>query len=184
MKREFLQNLQVGDKPLPKEVIDAIMEENGKDINAAKAAAVKPFADYEALVEENNRLKGQQAEALVDGMTAAQWKQACQQAALEQEKQLREITFTHTLAGAISAFGGKNAKAITALLDRENLENSENPEAAIRQALEELKKSDGYLFADQTPPPYAFGAGTRYGEKETAPTNLAGALREKFERMN
>ena len=27
MKREFLQGLQVGDSPLPKEIIDAIMAE-------------------------------------------------------------------------------------------------------------------------------------------------------------
>lgn len=36
MKREFLQNLKVGEQPLPKEIIDAIMAENGKDIQAAK----------------------------------------------------------------------------------------------------------------------------------------------------
>lgn len=36
MKREFLQNLKVGDQPLTKEVIDAIMEENGKDIENLK----------------------------------------------------------------------------------------------------------------------------------------------------
>ncbi len=36
MKREFLQNLKVGDQPLSKEVIDAIMEEHGKDIEGLK----------------------------------------------------------------------------------------------------------------------------------------------------
>lgn len=45
MKREFLQNFKVGDQALPKEIIDAIMDENGRDIEAAK----KPFADYEAV---------------------------------------------------------------------------------------------------------------------------------------
>ena len=45
MKREFLQNFKVGDQPLPKEVIDAIMAENGRDIEAAK----RPFADYDTL---------------------------------------------------------------------------------------------------------------------------------------
>ena len=45
MKREFLQNLKVGDQPLSKEVIDAIMSENGRDIEAAK----KPFADYDTI---------------------------------------------------------------------------------------------------------------------------------------
>ena len=52
MKREFLQNLKVGDQPLSKEVIDAIMAENGRDIEAAK----KPFADYDTI-------KGQLEEA-------------------------------------------------------------------------------------------------------------------------
>lgn len=37
MKREFLQNLKVGDQALPKEVIDAIMAENGRDIEDSDA---------------------------------------------------------------------------------------------------------------------------------------------------
>ena len=40
MKCEFLQNLKVGEEALPKEVIDAIMEENGRDITKAKTDAV------------------------------------------------------------------------------------------------------------------------------------------------
>ncbi len=39
MKREFLQELRVGETALPKEVIDAIMAENGKDIQTHKQAA-------------------------------------------------------------------------------------------------------------------------------------------------
>ena len=39
MKRDFLLNLKVGDQPLSKEVIDAIMAENGRDIERAKANA-------------------------------------------------------------------------------------------------------------------------------------------------
>lgn len=45
MKREFLQNFKVGDQALPKEIIDAIMAEHGRDIEDAK----KPFADYETI---------------------------------------------------------------------------------------------------------------------------------------
>ena len=41
MKREFLQNLKVGEEALPKEIIDAIMAENGRDIEAAKTAAAQ-----------------------------------------------------------------------------------------------------------------------------------------------
>lgn len=48
MKTEFLQNLKVGDQALTKEVIDAIMAENGRDVENAK----KPFADYEHIKEQ------------------------------------------------------------------------------------------------------------------------------------
>ena len=48
MKREFLENFKVGGQPLPKEVIDAIMQENGNDIEAAK----KPFADYDTIKQQ------------------------------------------------------------------------------------------------------------------------------------
>ena len=48
MKREFLQDLKVGDQSLPKEVIDAIMAENGRDIEAAVAAHKQELADRDA----------------------------------------------------------------------------------------------------------------------------------------
>ena len=168
MKREFLQNLKVGDSPLSKEVIDAIMEENGRDINAAKAAAIKPYEDYESLRQENDRLK---TEALADGLSAAQWKE-----------KMENQQFENTLNNAISAFGGRNAKAISALLELDNLRQSQQPEQAVAAALEQLKQSDGYLFAEPKPPLYARGTGTRDGARQSAPTDLAGALREKFER--
>lgn len=178
MKREFLQNLKVGDVPLSKEVIDAIMEENGKDINAAKAAAVKPYADYEALRQENDRLKDQAAVA--DGKSAAQWKELYDRAAEEFENRLAGITFQNTLEQAIYRAGGRNVRAITALLDADALRQCEDTQAALSDALENLKQQEGYLFAEPTPPPYARGTGTK--TKEAAPTDLAGALREKFER--
>ena len=168
MKREFLQNLKVGDSPLPKEVVDAIMEENGRDINNAKAAAVKPYEDYDLIRQENERLK---RDALVDGMTAVQWKE-----------RLENQEFENEVHSAISACGGRNAKAITALLELEVLRQSENRPEAVAAALEALKQSDGYLFAQQTPPLYARGTGARDRANPAAPMDLAGALREKFER--
>jgi hypothetical protein len=35
MKTEFLENFKIGDQALPKEVITAILAENGRDIEAA-----------------------------------------------------------------------------------------------------------------------------------------------------
>ncbi len=147
MKREFLQNLRVGDQPLPKEVIDAIMEENGKDIHAGKV-----------------------------------WQEKYNQAVSQHQQQMDEIRFSNTLQMEIAQAGGRNAKAISALLDMDSLRSDANPQAAVKQALGELKKENDYLFSQpQVPPAYASGTGAQNGAPNQTPTTLAGALRERFE---
>jgi hypothetical protein len=180
MKREFLQNLKVGEEALPKEVIDAIMAENGRDITAAKEAAVKPYADYQTIKEENERLKNQQGDALVDGKSAQQWKEAHDKLVTDHKNELDGIKFQNTLDAAITGAKGKNSKAITALLDVEALRGSEDQQTAINAALEALKKDSGYLFEEETtPPPYARNTGVGNPPPEKA-GSLADALREKF----
>lgn len=180
MKREFLQNLKVGEEALPKEVIDAIMEENGRDITKAKTDAVKPYSDYEDIKKERDDLKAQQGDSTVDGKTAAQWKEAHDTAVANHQKELEGIKFQGVLDSAIAAAKGKNAKAITALLDVEALRGSEDQQKAINAALEDLKKESGYLFEEaQKAPPYSAGTGT--GNPPAASTgSLADALRERY----
>ena len=181
MKREFLQNLKVGEEALPKEVIDAIMEENGRDITKAKTDAVKPYSDYEDIKKERDTLKDQQAEGTVDGKTAQQWKDAHDAAVEGHQKELDGIKFQGVLDSAITAAKGKNAKAITALLDVEALRGSEDQQKAINAALEDLKKESGYLFDEGgTPPPYSPGAGTQTQNPTSSVGSLADALREKY----
>ena len=181
MKREFLQNLKVGEEALPKEVIDAIMAENGRDITAAKEAAVKPYADYDAIKEERDNLKAQQNDGMVEGKTALQWKEAHDQAVAGHQKELAGVKFQGVLDNAIVAARGRNAKAITAMLDVDALRESEDQQAAINTALEALKKESGYLFEEGTPPPYAPGTG-KNNPSPAAPETLAGALREKYDK--
>ena len=148
MKREFLQNLKVGDQPLSKEVIDAIMEENGRDIQASK-----------------------------------HWQEKYNQAEAQHRQELAALRFEGLLNQAIRNAGGRNAKAITALLDVEQLRESEDQLSAVEDALEMLKKNDSYLFTeDWTPPPYARGTGAQSCAETNGPATLAGALREKYER--
>ncbi len=165
MKREFLQNFKVGEQPLPKEVIDAIMEENGRDIEAAK----KPFADYETVKEQlseaNKTIEG--FEALdVDGVkkAAEEWKTKYEQAERDHAAKLADMEFSALLDGAITSAKGKNAKAVRGMLadQLDALKASKNQSEGIKAALEALKKDNGYLFEDaQTPPPYAAGTGTK-----------------------
>ena len=143
MKREFLFALM---ENMPKEVVDAIMEENGRDIQTAKQAA----QDWETRYNEQ---------------------------LAQQEQKLAKITFDARLREQILSAGGRNIKAITALLDTEELLSA--PEDALQQAVEQVKQDCGYLFHAPQVPFYAAGTGTAAAEAPKT-ANLADALREKF----
>ena len=174
MKREFLLEFRVGDNPLPKEVIDAIMAENGRDIQKVKAN----FADYEEL---KNQLSALQQDRSFEE-TAKAWEEKYNQAVEDHKQQIAGMAFDRALGEGIVKARGRNANAITALLDVDALKSSENQEDAIEAALETLKKDNRYLFEGDVPPPYARGTGAYNGVQDKHPTTLAGALREKFER--
>lgn len=165
MKREFLQNLKVNDQPLPKEVIDAIMAENGRDIEAAK----KPYLDYDTvkqqLADAQTTIQGFKDQD-IDGIrkSAQDWEKKYNDAVTAHQQELADRDFRQMLETAITGFKGKSVKAILGELGEEQiatLKGSKNQEADIKAALEGLKKDSGYLFdGEGTPPPYSAGAGT------------------------
>lgn len=153
MKAEFLQNFKVGDAPLPKEVIEAILAENGRDVEEA----VKPFADYDSIKEQlRTATEGLEAFKGVDvkdlqGQVAKLTRDLSDQAEAH-KKQLADL-----------AFDGVLKEAIAALLDVDALKASKDQTADIKSALEALKKDSGYLFdSEETPPPYSPLAGTQH----------------------
>jgi len=174
MKREFLLEFKVNDQPLPKEVIDAIMAENGRDIQKVKAN----FADYADIKEALSKL--QQDQSCEEAAKA--WEEKYNQEVEEHKAEIARMTFEKALSEGIVKARGRNAKAIAALLDMDALQESENQPDAIEAALETLKKENRYLFEGDVPPPYARGTGAWNGAQDKSPTTLAGALREKFER--
>jgi hypothetical protein len=161
MKTEFLQNIKIGEQALTKEIIDAIMAENGKDIEAAK----KPFADYEdikgQLTEANKTIEGFKAMD-IDGIKKAadEWKAKAEKAEQDAAAKIADMEFNSLLDTSITTAKGRNAKALRGLLDVDTLKASKNQTEDIKAALDKLKESDGYLFEDtETPPPYAGGTG-------------------------
>lgn len=181
MKREFLQNLKVGDTALTKEVIDAIMAENGKDIESAK----KPFADYDAIKDQLKtaqdglkEFEGVDVKDLQGKITDLQGQLSAKDK--EWQDKLDGMAFDGKVKDAITGMKGKNAKAIAALLDMDALRASKNQEGDIKTALETIKKESGYLFEDETtPPPYAGGTGRtppagKYSAEENAIRAAAG----------
>lgn len=59
--------------------------------------------------------------------------------------------FNNTLSEAIKTAGGRNAKAIMALLNIDELKTSKNQSDDIKKALDAAKESDAYLFGAEEP---------------------------------
>ena len=162
MKTEFLQNFEIGGQSMPKEVIDAILAENGRDIETAK----KAFADYDTikgqLAKAQETIKGFEGQDIEGVRKAAKdWEDKYNQAIADHKKAMDDRDFSDRLNEAITKAKGRNAKAIQALLDVEKLKGSKDQATDINTALEALKKESGYLFEnEQNPPPYAGGTGS------------------------
>ena len=130
MEREFLENFKVGDTPLPKEVVDAILEENGRDIEAAK----QPFADYDSIKEQLQTARdGLKAFEGVDVKDlqgqVAQLTQDLADKEKAHREQLAGLEFDGALKDAITAARGRSVKAVRAMLDVEALRSSKNRDA-------------------------------------------------------
>lgn len=177
MHRDFLRNFTVNGQPLPKEVIDAIMDENGRDIAAAKANAGanggsdgKMFTQEEVnrIVSErlnkergktNNGLKDDERAQLQGEIDRLTGELTAKDAAHKQ--QLADLAFDHTLDAAIKEAKGRDVKAVRSMLDIDALKGSEDHGAAIKAALDGLQKGSSWLFdADPLPPRLAVGTGT------------------------
>lgn len=121
---------------------------------------------------EQLQLPGEVIETLLQEQQ--QWQQQYEQAVAQRE----QLEFQHALELAIHRQGGRNVKAISALLDLEQLQLSRDRDRALAEALQAVKQQCGYLFA-QSGTAYAPGTGT---EQSPAPESqtLVGALRERF----
>ena len=176
MKREFLQNFE----GLSKEAIDAIMDENGRDIEKERSKR----ADYDTIKEQLAAANRQIEEFKgmdIDGVkkAAEEWKAKAEQAEREASERIAEMEFNGTLREAITAAKGRNVKAISALLDVPTLRGSKNQAEDIKAALEALKQESGYLFDTETPPPFSAGAGQHdmSGDPEMAAIRAAAGLK-------
>ena len=77
-----------------------------------------------------------------------EWKKKHDELEANHKREQEEREFYSALEAAITEAKGKNAKAITALLDLEKLRGSKNQDKDIKAALETLRADSGYLFED------------------------------------
>ncbi|OUP59069.1 phage scaffolding protein [Butyricicoccus pullicaecorum] len=168
MKREFLQNIKVGDAALPKEIIDVIMDENGRDIEAVKAK----FADYDTIKTQLEEAKttiqsfkdqGQDIEAA--RQKAAEWENKYNQAIADHEAEKAEREFMADIVDEITRRRGRNKDAIIGALGKDQMDalrSSKNRKDDIKAAFDKFQPDNSYLFdGEQTPPPYSPGAGSQ-----------------------
>lgn len=145
MKREELQAIGLND-----EQINAVMKQNGIDIEAAKQAG----GSAEAATEKAraDRLQTQLDEITIS-LAAAQ-ESASSAAALR--KSFDELTAKHNatikanaIRDALAEFKPKDVAVLARLLDNEKITlGADGKVSGLREQVEPLKESSGYLFAD------------------------------------
>ena len=150
MKAEFLKGLG-----LEQDVVDKIMAENGKDVAAEQAKTTKAEG-------ERDNYKDQLATATESLEKFKDVDPAAMQSEIENlNKQLKDKDeeyaakeadriFSDTVKEAIKSAGGRNEKAVMAMLDMEALKASKNQSEDIKKALETVKESDAYCIKKTT----------------------------------
>lgn len=144
MKREFLEGLG-----LEKDTIDKIMAENGNDINREKTKADEYKSQLDTAKETLKGFEGVDVAQLQGEITKLNTDLANKDA--EYQKKIADMEFNSVLDSAINGSKAKNSKAVKALLDLDKLKASKNQTEDIKTALEELRKSDSYLFGSDEP---------------------------------
>lgn len=174
-----------------KEILgDSYTEEIDKRVSTEIGKGFVAKADFDAKNTELKTVKGQLGEANkaieefknmdIDGVRKAadDWKAKAEKAERDAAQRIADMEFDAVLKDAINAAKGRNAKAITALLDVSALKQSKNQAEDIKAALEALQKDSAYLFSDDSalPPPYAPGAGSQsMGRNDTLTASIRAA---------
>lgn len=159
MKREELISLGV-----PEEALDRIMEINGADIEAQKAALQKANAQIEGLNEQiksaNDTIKGFKdldVDGLKNGIKSWEKRYNEDTKALQDKllKQAKESKIDFALMGAKA----KNVKAVRALLDHEKITLDGENLIGLSDQLTKITQENPYLFGEgeKNPPPPAGG---------------------------
>lgn len=131
MKTEFLKGLG-----LSQEVIDKIMAENGKDIEAEQKKTSKAEQERDGYRE-----------------SADDWKQKAEDAKAEADQKIQSMQFDYAISDAITGAKAKNAKAVKALLNMDSLKFNDGEIIGLDKQIETLKSENDYLFESDKPAP-------------------------------
>lgn len=149
MKTEFLKGLGI----VEQSVIDAIMAENGKDVNAVRANHTQLETQIEDLKNQLNdrdtQLKDlkksvKDNESLTQQITALE--EANKNASTEYENKIATIQKTHAIESGVRDAKAKNVKAVMALLDMDKIAFAEGKAVGLTEQLDALAKAEDTSF--------------------------------------
>ena len=154
MKREDLEKLG-----LSKEQIDAVMSENGKDIETQKAKTT-------AAETERDGLKTQLSEASktvesfkgldIEGIKKAadDYRAQAEKAQADAAAQIAQLRFGHALDQALTGAKVKDATSVKAHLNTELLKLADDGSiSGLKEQLEKIKAEKDYLFESDAEAP-------------------------------
>jgi len=171
MKKEDLTKLGIAD-----DIADQILVIHGKDIEKHKTAATTIQTELDGvkaqLVDANKAIEDFK-KLDVDGVRKAadEWKTKAEQAEAARQADIARLKFDHALDGALVGAKAKNAKAVKALLNMDNLKLSDDGKIiGLDDQLKTVLEQNDYLFESDSPPPKIVSGS---GNPPTADTFLA-----------
>ena len=163
MKREDLEKLG-----LTKEQVDGVCDLNNADVQPLKTELQKAQDDLK--VAQDKLTTTEEALKKFDGVDAEALKKQIEDLQADLKKkdtdhaaELATRDFNDLLKESIVTAKGKNAKAITALLDVEALKASKNQKEDIAAALKTLTEAEDSKMLFGEPEPQNVGAGNPIG---------------------
>lgn len=140
----------------------------GRDIekhkNEAATLRTQLSTAQQQLDNANSRLEGYDPD----------WKTKAEQARTAAEAQLADLRLDYAIDAAIREAGGRNPKAIRALLNRGDLKLTESGAVlGLTEQLDGIKKDSDYLFASAEPAPHFAASATGAGQNPPLEGNAA-----------
>jgi hypothetical protein len=160
MKREFLEGLG-----LEKEVIDKIMDENGKDVTTLKTKVATLEDDLKVqkgLVETRNTEISELKKVDVEAIKKTEYEKGKTEGSAEVQK----FKFNTALEKKLGDLKVKDAKAISGFLDMEKIKYENNEVTGLEDQITPLLESHPYLFDTEKELPH-FTETTPGGSKKT-----------------
>lgn len=148
MKRDFLKKLG-----LEEEVIDKIMTENGKDVQAEQAKAEEARTEangYKEQLEEANKTIESYKEMDIEQIkqSAEDYKEKYQQSVKDMENYKKDTALTRALQDT----GAVDTDVVKLLIDKDTLKFKEDNIDGLDDQLKSLKESKSYLFTQEEEP--------------------------------